>query len=649
MPTATAAGGLPPWKESPAPVDPATLSTDPTSPSLTLLALFLSVLGFLGVALILWGFKYDGVGQTVHGLPTRVLFVFALAFAAAPFFVTIFRKVPLPALILPVVLVVMLYPLFSPYGIPFSRDPVFNFQFSQVILGAGSWAPASGVTAQAVTYSYYPGGAVFNAEVAQLTGLSLSQTFNWSYELFRLLVIPFAIYALTTRLFGRRPAPLAVLFYIAVPSIELNIPTQQDFAVTFFLLAITAMTFLVTTPAVDSLFLRIAVVGCTALVIVSHHVSTYLLVMFLLGIAVIPFILRRKDMYPNVRAPVIFLRTLALGLVWVALVTLPVLTRQYSIFSDDLAAVIHPSAASPAATPVPGSSFPTFELVWIAIAIAITAIGAVVTLVEKYRREEDAFVVVGIITVFLVAIFSIPFLSTGLSFLALRQLEYSGVFLAPVAAWWITERVARGHLLPPPTRAAPIGASRSTTRRPGLPRLSPRRAGTVAVAGILTLVIVTGGFLVPLSTRDQFANPSNLTNDSPLYINENALAAANWAATYIPRDHAFWGDQMTYTVFGGFGHFKVQWDSYPLFQGTTFSAAGVDSLHKGDLVSLDTYMTTPHLNPIFPGPLTDQPAAGMVPAADLDKFSDSPDFALVFENSVFTVYEVVGIPAVGSG
>ena len=607
------------------------------------MALFVSLIGFLGIAYILWAFKYQGIAQTLDGLPTRVLFVFFLALVAAPFFVTIFRRIPIPTLILPVVLIMFLYPLFSPYGLPFSRDPVYNFQFAQVLQSTGSWSPTTGVVSQAVTYSYYPGGAVFNAEVSQFTNLPLLSTFNWSFDLFRLLVIPLLIYALTVRVFGPRPAALAVLLYISIPSIELDIPTQQDFAVTFFLVGLVAIAYLVNTPAADSLFLRIMVVLAGALVIVSHHVSTYLLVLFLLGLAVIPWILKRRDPYPNVKSTLVFLETLAMGLVWVAFVTLPVLTEQYGIFSADLAAVFHPAQAAPSATPVPGSSFPAYQLLWIGAAIAIVAIGALLTLVEKYGKDEEAFIVFGIITVFLVAIISIPFLTTGLSFLALRQLEYSGVILAPVAAWWFTEKVARGRFVPAPSPAPPPTAPRTLRSR------TPHRSGPVLVAGLLVLVVVTGGFLVPLSTRDQFANPSQLDIDSPMYINENAKAAANWADTYVPKDHAIWGDYLAYTVFGGFGDFRTVWNSYPLFEGTTFSASGVGSLHRGDLVVLDIYMTSPHLNPIFPGPLSDQPAGGLIPPADLTKFQNPTDFALLYENSIFTVYEVTAIPAAGSG
>jgi len=644
-----AAGGPQPWAESARsspsgiPGAGAAAGAYPTSPMLTLGSLFLSLIGFLGVALVLYEYKFQGVTVSWDGFPTRVLFVVSLALAAAPFFVTVIRRVPLPALILPVFLIMMIYPLFSPFGLPYSRDPVYNFQFSQAILSSGSWSPTHGVTGQAVTYSYYPGGAIFNALVPQLTGLTLFQTFNWSYELFRLLVVPLAVFALTARLFSARAAPLAVLLYISIPSIELNIPTQQDFAVTWFLLAVTVLAFLVTSSAADSLFLRLMVIAASVMVVLSHHISTYFLLAFVVGIAALPWILKRKDPYPNLRAPVVALRTIAIVLIWVALVTLPVIQNQSTIFLANAQAVFHPGVASAAATVVPGSSFPTYQLIWIGFAIAALAIAGLMVLVEKYREDDSAFVSFALITSFLIAIISIPFVSTGFNFLALRELEFIGVILAPAAAWYLVERVAYGHLLP-------------SARRPSAPAARPNaipavarhhKAWPVALAGILVLVIVTGGYLVPLSTRDQFASPQGVLVDSPNYINPNAMAAVNWASAYVSRDHAIWGDELAYTVYGGFGHFKTVYDSYPLFEGPTFSQDAVNRLHRGDLVVVDYYMTQPHLLPVFPGPLSDQPP-GFVPAAYLDKFSNPTYFAPLYQNSIFTLYEVVNVPAAGS-
>jgi len=614
----------------------------PPAPWLSLGALFLSLVGFLGIALLLYEYKFRGVTDSLGGFPTRVLLVMFLALAAAPFFVTIFRRVPIPYLVLPVILIVSIYPLFSPYGLPYSRDPVFNFQVSQAMLNLHSWSPNQGVTSQALTYSYYPGGAIFDALVARLTGLTLLQTFNWSYVLLRLLIIPLAIYALTVRLLSARAAPLAVLLYISVPSIELGVPTQQDFAVIWFLLAVTLLAFLVKANPSDSLFLRIMLVVVSAMVVISHHVSTYFLVAFLLGMAVIPWILKRRDPYPNLRAPFAFLRTAALVLVWVALVTLPVLQKQSTIFLANANLLFHPGAQSAVATVVPGTSYPAYQLLWIGFAIAISVLAAIIVMIEKYRDDDAAFVTFALITAFVIAVVSIPFVSTGFNFLALREFEFIGVIIAPVTAWFIVERVAYGHLFPA-----------TALRRPAAPpvpvRPRSRRAWTVALAGLLVLIVITGGYLVPLSTRDQFASaPQGVLIDSAVYIDHNVYQAQSWAASYVSRDHAMWGDYLVYSVFGGFGAFKTVYDPYPMFNGTTFNANTISRLAVGDLIVTDVYETQPHLEPVFPGPVYDQPTGGFVPAANLAKFNNPSEFAIIYQDSIFTVYQCTAIPAVGS-
>ena len=173
----------------------------PTGSWTPVFLLFLSFLGFLGIALLLYSIKFDAVTSDWHGFPTRVAFVLLLALASAPFALTIFRRVPVLYLAFPVILIFFIYPIFSPYGLPYSRDTIFNFQFAQAIQSSGTWQPLSGVVGQADVYSYFPGGAIFNAEVSSMTSLSLFQTFLWSYDLLRLLVIPLAVFALASRLF----------------------------------------------------------------------------------------------------------------------------------------------------------------------------------------------------------------------------------------------------------------------------------------------------------------------------------------------------------------------------------------------------------------------------------------------------------------
>jgi hypothetical protein len=606
--------------------------------------LFLSFLGFLGIAFLVYALKFDHVAASWGGVPTRVAFVLLLALVVAPFVLTIFRRVPVLFLVFPVLLIFFIYPIFNPFGLPYSRDPIFNLQFASAIFTSGSWHPLSGVVGQANVYSYFPGGAVFNAEAASLTSLTLFQTFPWAYELLRLLIIPLAIYALSARLFGPRSAPLAVLFYISIPSIEFNVPTQQDFAVTFFVLAFAALAFLGTESVRNPnlTILRVAVIVSAAMVIVSHHVSTYILLGFLAGLWVLPWILRRKDPYPALRAGAVFFGALALALVWVSAVTLPVLRAQRTILGQNLAAIFHPSTVAATAV-IPGATFPLYLDAWVVAAVVVEGLLAIVVLAENFRRKDRGFVTIALLTGVLVAILSVPFFSTGLNFLVLRQLEFTGVIFAPAAAWWITAHLAgaRQGLTPPP---APTGAPPPPPRPAWSGRRSSAapRASFAALAVLVIVLVFAGGSLVPLSTRDQFAAPQNVLVDSPMHINDTVYAAATWADAHLNPNHPMWGDYLVYTVFGGFGGFRLRYDSYPIFEGPGFNTVAVARLHAGDYVVVDRYLTTETLQPIFYGPLTDQPTSP-IPATDLLKFQNPLYFSLLYQDQTFTIYEVTGV------
>jgi hypothetical protein len=635
--------GEPPAVE-PAPVFGPPRPPAPSQPNAALVVMLLSLMGFLGVLFLLFEFKYHGVTGSFHGFPTRILFVLSLALACTPYVLTIFRRVPFLFLVLPTLLVFFLYPIFSPFGLPFSRDPIFNFQFATSILNSGAWIPTSGVTGQAIVYSYYPGGAVFNAEVASLTNLPLLSTFNWGYELFRVLVLPLAIYAIAARLFGSRSAPLAVLFYMATPSIENNVPTQQDFAVTFFILAIVVLAYIATTEY-SSVFLRVALLGYGTLVIISHHVSTYILIGWLAGVSILPWVLKGRNPYARARTAAVFVGTLAVGAIWILVVTLPVITEQVSILTANVAAIFGPSTKIQRASRLGGITFPVYQEVWIAAAVGFLVLMALLTLLETYRRDEDAFAAFSILTGFLIVVLAIPFLSTGFSFLALRDLEFSGVILSPAAAWWLVHRL----VYRPGTRGRTTGSVANEGVYPR-PTVARRRFGlgrtTAAIIAVVLIVIIfTGGSMVSLSTRDQFAPPGSSLIDSPIHIDPDAIEAVTWADAHLNESKSIWGDYLVYDTFGGFGHFPIHFNSYNVFQPTSLCNFA-NLTNKGQYIVTDVYLTGTYPPPVFPGTASDQPNGSYLPDyVDIAKFSANPQyFATLFQNSIFTIYVIVDEP-----
>ncbi|MHB8351772.1 MAG: hypothetical protein ACYDFT_03645 [Thermoplasmata archaeon] len=609
---------------------------------MVLVSLAVSLTGFLVIAWVLYEFKFHDVTDSLDGVSTRIIFALGILLAASPFVVTIVRRVPIQFLAPLLFLLFFLYPLFSPYGLPYDRDPVFVFQFAHTMLASGSWIPGTGVTEQAVTYSYYPGGSVFIDEASSLLSTPLAASFMWSTELFRFLIIPPIIYALTARLFGAKAAPLAVLLYVVQPSIEMNIPTQQDFAVTFFLLTISVLAFLVVDYGPGTFFLRLSLIMSTLLVVVSHHVSTYILVGFLAAIALLPRILWRRDPYPSARSMPVFLRTLAFGVVWGLLVALPVILQQEGTLIQNVSALFH---HNPATSSVPGSSFPLFEIAGIGLAVAAGGIIAILTVLEARRRHDHSFVTVTIIAAMLLAMASLPFLSTGFSFLALREFEYIGVILAPIVAWWIVTRLAAGRA------STTTGFYLGEPVPPRMPQPSlrfhraSRATGHPGFAVILAALFILTGVLVPLSTRDQFAPVQQVQIDSPMFITPTAYSAVEWASAHLSHSHEFWGDYLAYTVFGGFGDFRMMWNSYLLFNGTGFSPQAISLLDVGSYIIIDSYMTKYYSSPMFWGPGSEQPSS-ILTYSELEKFHNTAYFSLVYVNPVFTIYIDNAVPPI---
>ena len=604
----------------------------------TLLALALSLAGFLLIAAQLYSLRFQGAGPTFAGFPSRLVFVFALTLVVAPLILAVFRRPPLLVVLPPIALVFLLYPLFSPYGIPSGQDGIYNFQFALSLLGSGHWVPGSGVTLQAVAYSYYPASGVFNAELAMFTGVPLYQTFLWGEPLLRLLVLPPLVYGLARRYFGPRVGLVSVLILLATPSILFNYPVESEFAIPFFALALLLLSYLLA-EGLDrpGVVLGLAVVFA-AFVVVSHHFSSYVLVAWL-GVLLVLWAFFRPYASPHrSRAAVVAGAYLVAFLVFTAGVSRPNFIQNYQSLQYVVHEFLNPASLSTSTATSIGSSFPEYMLVWSYLAYAGLLLVSLLVLRRWLRARQHPFMTANLTVSVLLVLVAVPLLVTAFAFLAQRVMEYGAIFMAPAVAWWVTQRVAT------PTSAPVPGPAPAPKQAPGWP--PPRSAsrhrlawtvGTVA----LVLLLFTGASLVPFSTRDQFAPTSAITTESPLHVDRNTYTLALWAHTHLTSSSAVWGDMLTLCVFGGFGRFEMAYDQYLLFNGTTIPLSVWSLVSVGSYVVVDKYMTTS--TPQFPGPSNVQPTAPLT-AGQLAKFNDPAYFELVYQDSTFTIYQVAAVP-----
>jgi hypothetical protein len=594
-----------------------------------LIALYLSLVGFFGVAFLIYATKYLGAGPTVFDLPTRDLWVGSLMLVVSPLVLAVFQRVSIAFLLPSIALIFLLYPLFSPFGLPYDRDVVYNFQFASVLLQSGHWAPGVGVTGQAYTYSFYPGSGVYDAEFASVTGVPVITTIQWSIPILRLLILPPAIYGLGKRLFGSRVGMLGLILAMGTPSVLFNLSVQQEFAIPFLALAFLLLAFIVLDPAIPPSGIVIAFVLCSAFIVVSHHLTSYVLLAWLGGFLLVAALVARKGPMRWKRAAPLFVAYSAFFVLYTYFVSLPSFLEQVAQIKPAFAGFVAatPGAVTPGGAGI-GQSFPLYQQAWIYGAFLLIIVISILGLRAYGRSRGWDYASVNVVLALVVTIASIPFLATEFSFLVLRVMEWTGLFLLPVVAWWLLQRVwprlsgARTEPSPP-------------TRAPGVRWRA--YAGPLVTLAVVVLIF-TGGSLAPYTSRDQFAPTSQIQNDSPVLVNQNDYDLGLWAHAHLNPSSLIWGDYYTFSILGGFGRFNVSWDSYLPFNGTSVSEAAWALLKVGQYIVVDQYMTTK--TPSFYGPGTDQPT-GPLSVGQVTKFNDPTYFDCVFNDSSFTIYLVI--------
>ena len=600
-------------------------------PSVTLLSLGLCLAGFLEIAVQLYILKFVGFGPTLFGFPSRLLLVFGLTLVAAPLVVGIFRRPVILFVIPPIALVFLLYPLFVPYGIPYGQDPIYNYQFALSLLKTGHWVVGGGaVTNQAVAYAYYPGSGVFNAELSAFTGVPLSRTILWGIPLLRLLMLPATIYGLAHRYFGTRVVFGAVLIFLATPSILFNNPVQSEFAIPFFALGLALLGYLVVDVGYGQNRLVVAIAILTGIVVISHTLTAYTVDIWIGGCLLFWGLLRRYSSPQTKRVVAVLGIYLLFLFVFTYEISLPDLLANYTVLAGTLNTVVNPSSLSLSGAASIGSSFPEYQLLWTYVVFLTLVFGSFLALARMVRTSRRRFVTPNLSMAIITVVVTIPLLVTELTFLAERNMEFGEIFMAPAAVWLVIQWLGVGS------------GSRSEPVSPARPRRAPsarRRYAATAAVIALVVVIFAGGSLVPYSTRDQLASSSELITESPLHIEPYAYSLAEWAHLHLTASSWVWGDYLTYSVFGGFGQFNMQFNQYMIFNGTTIPLFVWSFVTVGTYIVVDKYMTT--TTPQFPGDL--EPTGPLSPG-QVEKFNNPAFFDLVYQDSTFTIYQVIGIP-----
>jgi len=582
-------------------------------------ALVTCLLGFIGLIVIVWRLK-TGVAGT-----SRTLLILTLAMVCAPFYVA-FVRTPKPLFLLaPVAAIFLLYPIAAPHGVAYSTDPIFNFSFTEDLIDTGFWAPGTG-NAFARTYSFYPIGNVFVGYVILNAPLPTDIGYLWIEPTLRLLAIPAIVYSIGRRLFGPRTAAVALLLYMGTPSILFNIPVQQGFGTIFFGLSILAL--LLLTQATETRAQHRAQILFAVLaagMVMTHHLTSYVFAFWLVGLAAVMIRRRYRPDLPALRLGILFAYFVVVLLVYIDVFTRPIFFGHEQTLVTVITNLIAPEEGAPGTgSRNLGRTFSTFEISWL-VASLITMFLLALFTIRRYRatRHHPFAVANAWVAVFLIFI-TLPLIVTPLNYVPLRINEYTGFVITPFAA------------------ATLIRWSRSDfwkSSRLSLKAFREKKWLPPAAAIVISAALVMGGNLAPLTFRMFFEPSNSQTTDSPLFLGVDALRSADWATDHFTGGGRMWGDQLAVDVFAGFGDMPVDFGSARIFESTTLNASAWSLLQVGDYVAVNRFMTI-----LRPNYFHESPSAAPLTPAQVGKFAADPHFALVYQDSTFTIYRVMSRP-----
>jgi hypothetical protein len=476
---------------------------------------------------------------------------------------------------------------------------------------------------------YYPGLENVTAAMQQLGGLSIIQSG------FVLLAAGRIAFMLALFLFmeqaggSARLAGLAALVYMANPRF-LYFDAQYSYE--SIALPLAALVLYLTawrervgfSPRWTLLLITIAVLG----VVVSHHITSIVLAMFLVLWTVARIVLRRRSTPGPGPIDVAVLSTLALG-AWsffVAIPTIGYLGPQVSGAVSQLRDLLSGAARSRELFRSPrGDIAPAWEQVAGVASIAVILIILIVGLPAVWRRYRDDPIALSLAAVALAyPVILVARLTVAGAVVASRSPEFLFLGVGFVAAVALT---------------APQ------------PRLVARFIRPVPVI-LLAVVLFVGGVIVGIPQWQRLPGPYLVSADSRS-IEPNGIAAAEWTRLYLGADRRFVADRVNELLVGTYGgqapltSYVGRFDLVTFYKAPTFGNFE-RNLIKGqnvEFVIADRRLTTalPVVGFYFQhSELATQPPEPL-PVAGLAKFDGPPGVSRVFDNGDIRIYDVTDI------
>lgn len=476
----------------------------------------------------------------------------------------------------------------------------------------------------------YPGLEIVTSALAALSHLTVGASGAIVIGLAHVLLclgLYFLMLEVTRR---RRFAALAVLIYSTQPHFQFfdSYFIYEVLALPFLLGSLLSVMKMLSAPQWRTgLAWGAVAVAAAAATIVTHHVTSYILVGSLIVIEVVQ-VVRHAPARRDWRLPALILLVVGLTGLW----GVRVATNTLAYFTPIVAAVLHGIVPHGHGTTVTQPSGPTLDVVleYVATAWLIGLFAMGIRLLWRARhRPQSRFTIA-------VALASISFVAA----LGVRLLGSEGSLLYGRAATYFMLAVSFPIALAVHSlRIAPPG------RRPWVSRrLRFVPWPWVAVAGVVLLGLggIASGWppyyaRLPGSFRVEAWERS---------VDQYNLDLAQWAATELPANNGVASDFVTASMLASLGHQAAPQNVASLFLTPTFSASARKLVKKEGIayIVVDRRITQglPEVGYYF----TDDPRTGRytspISAQDLTKFNHIRGVSRVFEDGEITVYSLAG-------
>lgn len=480
--------------------------------------------------------------------------------------------------------------------------------------------------------AYYPGLESVTAALSAMTGLSVFAAGMWLIGIARVLLLGALFFFYERVSDDSRVAGIATLVYITHPNF-LYFDGQfsyESFALPMAALALCAAAFRVRSAGLSIAGLTVLGLGFIAAAVVTHHLTSYMLALFLVVWVVAQAVLHLRRHHSAVADTPWDLAVFAVAAAGVWFVTfagvlLPYLAPNFTGSVDQMVALLTGGEARQLFRTATGAQAGPLEqaVAFGSVLLALTAIPAGAWVVWKRYPANAPLVTLVVVALAYPAALAFRLTRAGAE-ASNRSSEFVFVGIGALAA------LAVVHL--------------------GF-RARQHSAPAVALAGAGALLLFTGGVVIGWAPWARIPGPYLVTAD-PRSVEAESELAASWTAQVLGADNRVATDRTNRLQMGSVGQQHVvtgYGDGVPTYQpffATTFGAPERTLLRSGQVryLVVDTRLAVqgPKEGNYFERGEPKDPAGDPLRLVDtnLAKFDSASDLSRIFDSGSIAIYDL---------